>query len=745
MRAKFFIFTLLVVVMGLASLSYSVIPPMINYQGKITTPAGALIDSSLSMVFSLYHGQGDVSPAWAETLVVPVEKGIFSVVLGNVHPIPYDIFDGAVKYLGVKAGADPEMSPRKKIVSVGYAFKSEYSDTSEYARSAPGGGCGWVDDGSVVRLETESDKVGIGTIEPEHTLHVEGEDKGIYAVVTQGSEANRPYGVKATLNTQNFAPTGGCFKGEIFKSTNAPNISCVMGGDFDMLREESETGSMIGLRVRMAYEISADRGIELQVHSPAYAIYSGFDGLNYFEGKVGIGRESPTSKLDVDGDINTSGFYKIGANRVLSAPGNYNTFVGVNAGENNTTGNNNTFLGMDAGYSNTIGTSNTFLGKDAGYLNTEGIANTFVGRYAGYFNSTGSYNTYLGYRAGYSNSTGYPNTFLGSYAGYSNLTGNYNTFVGNYAGYDNTTGERNTFLGAQTGYSNTTGNSNTFLGRGAGYANTVGKYNAFLGSKAGFCNTTGKHNIFIGHAAGYLNTTGFRNTFLGDSTGYHNETGMYNTFLGHYAGFSNTSGTFNTFLGDSAGYHNSGYNNTYLGAGAGVSNTSGHNNTFLGKRAGKSNTTGSGNVFIGHEAGFYETGSNKLYIANDEYNSDVLIYGDFSTDRVGINTTSPGYALDVNGDINVNGAYNVKKGGTNYNHPDYVFEPTYKLLPLNELREYVFEKKSLPNVISAEEVKKNEGFKMDELLIQMLEKIEEQTLYIFQLEERIAQLEKESK
>jgi hypothetical protein len=40
-------------------------------------------------------------------------------------------------------------------------------------------------------------------------------------------------------------------------------------------------------------------------------------------------------------------------------------------------------------------------------------------------------------------------------------------------------------------------------------------------------------------------------------------------------------------------------------------------------------------------------------------------------------------------------------------------------------------------------VKKNDGFKMDELLIQMLEKIEEQTLYIFQLEERIAELEKQ--
>jgi hypothetical protein len=113
--------------------------------------------------------------------------------------------------------------------------------------------------------------------------------------------------------------------------------------------------------------------------------------------------------------------------------------------------------------------------------------------------------------------------------------------------------------------------------------------------------------------------------------------------------------------------------------------------------------------------------------------------------RVGIGTTDPDYKLDVNGDINVSGSYNVKKGGTDYNHPDYVFEETYELMPLDQLKEYVRKNKSLPNVVSAEDVRDNDGFKMDELLVQMLEKVEEQTLYIFQLEERIAELEKKQR
>ena len=91
-----------------------------------------------------------------------------------------------------------------------------------------------------------------------------------------------------------------------------------------------------------------------------------------------------------------------------------------------------------------------------------------------------------------------------------------------------------------------------------------------------------------------------------------------------------------------------GYGNTFLGWATGYSNTTGYYNTFLGFEAGFMNTTGSGNIFLGKRAGFYETGSNKLYIANDIADSNVLIYGDFSTKNVGINTTTPARNLHIN-------------------------------------------------------------------------------------------------
>jgi len=171
-------------------------------------------------------------------------------------------------------------------------------------------------------------------------------------------------------------------------------------------------------------------------------------------------------------------------------------------------------------------------------------------------------------------------------------------------------GYLNPLLGLETAFSSATGN--TFYGTGAGASNTTGNYNSFLGYYAGNKNTTGSWNTFSGGGAGYWNTTGNSNTFSGRYAGYSNSIGSYNTFLGHQAGYSARS----------------------IG------------NTFLGRYAGYSNITGHDNVFIGHKTGYYETGSNKLYIANSE-TTVPLIYGDFSTGRVGIGTTNPGSNLEV--------------------------------------------------------------------------------------------------
>ena len=113
-----------ILILAFSSLAYADVPQRMNYQGKITTPSGALIDTTVQMVFSIYHTPTAVSALWSEThTAVVVEKGIFSVVLGKQNPLDLDDFYWQDSlYLGVKVGTDAEMTPRKQIVSSGYAI-----------------------------------------------------------------------------------------------------------------------------------------------------------------------------------------------------------------------------------------------------------------------------------------------------------------------------------------------------------------------------------------------------------------------------------------------------------------------------------------------------------------------------------------------------------------------------------------------------------------------------------------------
>lgn len=73
--------------------------------------------------------------------------------------------------------------------------------------------------------------------------------------------------------------------------------------------------------------------------------------------------------------------------------------------------------------------------------------------------------------------------------------------------------------------------------------------------------------------------------------------------------------------------------------------------------------------------------------------------------------------------------------------PDYVFAEKYNLTPLEELEKKINSEKHLPGIPSAEEVAKS-GIMLGEMQSKTIEKVEELTLYIIQLNKRINELEK---
>lgn len=68
--------------------------------------------------------------------------------------------------------------------------------------------------------------------------------------------------------------------------------------------------------------------------------------------------------------------------------------------------------------------------------------------------------------------------------------------------------------------------------------------------------------------------------------------------------------------------------------------------------------------------------------------------------------------------------------------PDFVFNETYQLMSLSDLESYIMQNKHLPNVPSEKEIAKT-GIKSGEMDAILLQKIEELTLYIIELEKEI--------
>ena len=131
MRMKKLLVNMMGLVLALtffSSIGYGEVPQKMNYQGYLTDPGGTPIHGMVSMVFSIYDVSTGGTALWSETQTVVVNQGVYSVNLGDVTTISLT-FDKAY-YLGVRVGTDPEeMTPRRELTSVGYAFRAQMVET----------------------------------------------------------------------------------------------------------------------------------------------------------------------------------------------------------------------------------------------------------------------------------------------------------------------------------------------------------------------------------------------------------------------------------------------------------------------------------------------------------------------------------------------------------------------------------------------------------------------------------------
>ena len=106
--------------------------------------------------------------------------------------------------------------------------------------------------------------------------------------------------------------------------------------------------------------------------------------------------------------------------------------------------------------------------------------------------------------------------------------------------------------------------------------------------------------------------------------------------------------------------------------------------------------------------------------------------------RLGVGTRNPGpFRLAINGKIRAK-EIKVETGWS-----DFVFEDDYDLPKLEEVKKYIKTHRHLPEIPSAKEVEEN-GVELGKMDSKLLQKIEELTLYMIDLNEEIKNLKNEN-
>jgi len=130
-----------IIVVGLAVLVFAIllwpadkteaaVHKYINYQGKLLDSSEIQVsDGSYRIKFTIYDQAVGGANLWFDNYDVDIKNGLFSVLLGSSSTaINLDFEEKDGYWLGVEVEGDGEMTPRKEIGAVAYAFNSDLLD-----------------------------------------------------------------------------------------------------------------------------------------------------------------------------------------------------------------------------------------------------------------------------------------------------------------------------------------------------------------------------------------------------------------------------------------------------------------------------------------------------------------------------------------------------------------------------------------------------------------------------------------
>jgi hypothetical protein len=294
----------------LATAASADVPGLINYQGTLTDQYGVALDTTVDMTFSIYNNSVGGMQVWTETQpAVVVSHGIFNILLGTVNAVSDTVFNHPSRWLAIQVGGDPEISPRQRIVSVGYAFKAAEADSADFVRNAVSDG-DWTISGSDM-YSAVIGKIGIGTSSPDEKLHVEGTIE-----VDQKIQANDSGGLELATDegTTRLSISDGGHVGIGTVTTPTAPLTIQTTPFTDL--QFSSSGPDADIRAACALLIGTTNNTSL-----SFITNNSYRMLINNTGKVGIGTSSPAEKLHVNGNAHVDSTLTVDGNVGIGTTG----------------------------------------------------------------------------------------------------------------------------------------------------------------------------------------------------------------------------------------------------------------------------------------------------------------------------------------------------------------------------------------------------------------------------------------
>ena len=119
----------LLLAIGMCAYGDANVPPLVNYQGRLTDAQGTPLTGQHKLVFNIYDVPTAGTAKWGpqEFAAVPVVGGQFNVILGTTDKNGKSIaeaFAAKDRYLGISVDNGTEIAPRQQVLSAPFALEA---------------------------------------------------------------------------------------------------------------------------------------------------------------------------------------------------------------------------------------------------------------------------------------------------------------------------------------------------------------------------------------------------------------------------------------------------------------------------------------------------------------------------------------------------------------------------------------------------------------------------------------------